>query len=115
MIGQWLASASPGNEQRSRWAAASADQEASFNLAGVKSPAVDAMIGAMLAATERRDFVSAVRALDRVLLSGFYVVPLFHTPDQWIAASTRLARPLRLARFGAPLFGATLDAWWRAQ
>ena len=56
MIGSWIASASPGNEQRARWGSASADQEASFNLAGVKSPAVDALISAMLAARDARRF-----------------------------------------------------------
>ena len=79
MIGSWLASASPGNEQRSRWGSASAEQEASFNLAGVKSPAIDAMINALLAARTHEDFVAAVRAYDRLLLSGFYIVPLFHS------------------------------------
>jgi peptide/nickel transport system substrate-binding protein len=115
MIGSWLASASPGNEQRSRWGSASADQEASFNLAGVKSPAVDALINALLAAKTREDFVAAVRAFDRVLLSGFYVVPLFHAADQWIAASAKLARPKTLPRYGPASGGATLDTWWRAQ
>jgi hypothetical protein len=47
------------------------------------------MIDAMLAARSREDFVSATRALDRVLLSGFYVVPLFNQPEQWIARSRR--------------------------
>lgn len=115
MIGSWLASASPGNEQRSRWGSASADQEASFNLAGVKSPAVDAMINALLAAKTREDFVAAVRAFDRVLLSGFYVVPLFHSADQWIAASSKLARPSCLPRYGPASGGATLDTWWRKE
>jgi len=115
MIGSWLASASPGNEQRSRWGSASAAQEASFNLAGVKSPAIDAMINALLAAKTHEDFVAAVRAFDRLLLSGFYVVPLFHSPDQWIAASAKLARPKSLPRYGPASGGATLDTWWRAQ
>ena len=115
MIGSWLASASPGNEQRSRWGSASAEQEASFNLAGVKSPAIDAMISALLSAKTHEDFVAAVRAYDRLLLSGFYVVPLFHSPDQWIAASAKLARPKSLPRYGPASGGATLDTWWRAQ
>jgi len=115
MIGSWLASASPGNEQRSRWGSASAEQEASFNLAGVKSPAIDAMINVLLSAKTHEDFVAAVRAYDRLLLSGFYVVPLFHSPDQWIAASAKLARPKSLPRYGPASGGATLDTWWRAQ
>lgn len=115
MIGSWIASASPGNEQRSRWGSASADQDASFNLAGVKSPAVDAMIEAMLAAKTREDFITAARTYDRVLLSGFYIVPLFHASDMWIAASSSLARPSTLPKYGSPIGGATLDTWWRKQ
>jgi len=115
MIGSWIASASPGNEQRSRWGSASADQEASFNLAGVKSPAIDSLIAALLSAKTKEDFIAAARAYDRVLLSGFYIVPLFHAPDQWIAASSELARPDRLPRYGSPMGGATLDTWWRKQ
>lgn len=113
MIGQWLASASPGNEQRMRWGSASATQEASFNLAGASSPALDALIAALLAAKSHEDFVTAVRAYDRALLSGFYVVPLFHASEQWIAHSTDIARPARLPRYAAPLFGPTLESWWR--
>jgi peptide/nickel transport system substrate-binding protein len=115
MIGSWLASASPGNEQRSRWGSASAGQEASFNLAGVKSPAIDAMINALLAAKTHEDFVAAVRAYDRVLLSGFYVVPLFHSSNQWIASSSKLAHPHDLPRYGPASVGATLDTWWRKE
>lgn len=113
MIGQYLASASPGNEQRMRWGSASATQESSFNLAGAASPAIDSLIAALLSAQSHEDFVSAVRAYDRVLLSGFYVVPLFHASEQWIAHSTDLARPQRLPRYAAPLFGPTLESWWR--
>nr|WP_246744659.1 extracellular solute-binding protein [Methylocystis sp. Sn-Cys] len=113
MIGQYLASASPGNEQRMRWGSASATQESSFNLAGAASPAIDSLIVALLSAQSHEDFVAAVRAYDRVLLSGFYVVPLFHASEQWIAHSTDLARPERLPRYAAPLFGPTLESWWR--
>jgi len=113
MIGAWIASASPGNEQRARWGSQSANQESAFNLAGVASPAVDALIAAMVAATTKDDFIAAVRAFDRVLLSGFYITPLYHSPTQWIAASTKLARPDKLPRYALPLFGVTLDAWWR--
>ncbi|MGD9543908.1 MAG: extracellular solute-binding protein [Methylocystis sp.] len=115
MLGQWIASASPGNEQRMRWSSASANQEASFNLAGASSPAIDALIADLLSATSHDDFVTAVRAYDRVLLSGFYVVPLFHASEQWIAHSTDIARPVRLPRYASPMFGPTLESWWRAR
>ncbi len=115
MIGQWLASASPGNEQRMRWGSASANQEASFNLAGAASPAIDAMIGALLAAECHEDFVAAVRAFDRVLLSGFYVVPLFHAPGQWLAHAKDIVPPSRPPRYSAPMFSPTLEAWQAAR
>lgn len=81
----WPASASPGNEQIGRWGAANAERKGSLNYAGVRSPAVDAVLQALLGAREREDFVAAVRALDRLLLSGFYVVPLYYLPDTWLA------------------------------
>jgi peptide/nickel transport system substrate-binding protein len=115
VIGVWAASASPGNEQRNRWSSASADQESSFNLAGAKSPAIDALIQAMLAAKTREDFVTAVRAYDRVLLSGFYIVPLYHAQKQWTAHWTRIARPSNIPHYASPLFGLTLDTWWKKE
>jgi len=109
MIGSWIASPSPGNEQRGRWSSPAATMEGSYNICGVASPAIDAMIGAVVAARGRDDFVAAVRALDRLLLSGFYIVPLFYAPDQWIAYSSRLRRPEK-----TPMFGVNIQSWWRA-
>lgn len=108
MMGTWAASPSPGGEEIGRWGSASADMDSSYNLCGVASPAVDAMIAALLAARRSEDFVAAVRALDRVLISGFYIVPLFYAPDEWIAYSAKLGRPAT-----TPMFGVSTDAWWR--
>ena len=110
MEGSWIASPSPGNEQRGRWSSAAADAEGAYNIAGVRSPAVDAMIAAILAANTNEDFVAAVRALDRLLISGFYIVPLYYAPEQWIAYSAKLGRPDR-----TPLFGVELPTWWRRE
>ncbi len=93
MMGMWVASNSPGNEQRNRWSSQSAKMESSFNLSGASSPALDGLIAQIVASADREDFVAAVRAFDRVLLSGFYIIPLFHAPDQWFAHSSRLKRP----------------------
>ena len=103
----WPSSLSPGNEQLFRWSAKTADSKGSYNFAGVKNAAADAMIDAMLAAKTETDFVSAVRALDRVLLSGDYVVPLFYTPRQWVPYWARLKHPEK-----TPLFGYSVDTWW---
>ena len=110
MIGAWVASPSPGNEQRGRWSSAAADAQGAYNIAGVRSPAVDAMIAAILAAETNEDFVAAVRALDRLLISGFYIVPLYYAPDQWIAYSAKLGRPET-----TPLFGVETSTWWRRE
>jgi len=104
---RWEQSLSPGNEQSFYWGSDAATQEGSRNYMGVKSKAVDAMIAAMLSATSREDFVAATRALDRVLLSGFYVVPLYFPPKQWIARWTRIKHPSQ-----ASLFGYLPETWW---
>ena len=104
---RWEQSLSPGNEQSFYFGSAAATQEGSRNYMGVKSKAVDTMIAAMLAATTRADFVAATCALDRVLLSGFYVVPLYFPPKQWIARWTRIKHPSRTS-----LFGYLPETWW---
>src|SRR6185312_8080543 len=78
-------SLSPGIEQIGRWGSSSAKVEGSFNLAGVADPAIDAAIEAMLNARQRNDYVAAVRVLDRLLISGNYMVPMQHNSEQWIA------------------------------
>ncbi len=104
----WGVSASPGNEQRNRWSSLAAEREGSLNFAGAREPAIDAMIDAMLSAHGREEFVAAVRALDRVLLSGHYVVPLMHQPALWIAHDAGLRRPERV-----PMMGLPPELWWR--
>jgi peptide/nickel transport system substrate-binding protein len=105
---EWQQSLSPGNEQSFYWGAAAADEPGSRNYMGVKSEAVDALIATMLEARSREDFVAAVRALDRVLISGFYVVPLFHLPAQWVARWTRIAHPETTS-----LSGYLPETWWQ--
>jgi peptide/nickel transport system substrate-binding protein len=105
---RWDQSLSPGNEQAFYWGSAAADQPGTRNYMGVKSPAVDAMIAALLKAEERGDFVAAVRALDRVLISGFYVIPLFYLPAQWVARWTTVGRPATTS-----LYGYLPETWWR--
>jgi peptide/nickel transport system substrate-binding protein len=106
---RWDQSLSPGNEQAFYWSSAAADSNGSRNYMGVKSPAVDAMIAALLQARTREDVVAAVRALDRVLISGFYVVPLFYVPENWIARWTYVEHPAAIS-----LHGTVPETWWRA-
>jgi peptide/nickel transport system substrate-binding protein len=103
----WAASLSPGNEQINRWSSRTADSEGSQNLVGVRNPAADAMIAALLQAEAEPDFVAAVRALDRVLISGDYCIPLFYLPKAWVAYWSHMKHPAV-----APLAGFDLDTWW---
>lgn len=105
----WNSSLSPGNEQLFRWSASAAKAKGSYNFAGVENPAAEAMINAMLAAQTEDAFKSAVRAFDRVLLSGDYVIPLFYVPRQWIAHWARIKYPEKTPEFG---YNFAPDTWW---
>jgi peptide/nickel transport system substrate-binding protein len=104
----WQQSLSPGNEQFFYFGAASADQTATRNYMGMKSPAADAMIDEMLRAKSFEELTAATRALDRVLMSGLYVIPLFHLPRQWVARWPHIERPATL-----PYQGALPETWWQ--
>jgi microcin C transport system substrate-binding protein len=109
IIEQWPESLSPGNEQREYWGSQSADQAGSRNTIGIKSPAVDALIDKVIFAKDRADLVAATKALDRVLLWNFYVVPQFTYPFARYARWDRFshADPLpKYARSGLP------SLWW---
>ncbi|GAB6052665.1 extracellular solute-binding protein [Magnetospira thiophila] len=103
-VGQSL---SPGNEQRSYWGSTAADQDGSGNIIGIKNPAIDALIEKVISAKDRESLVTRVRALDRLLQWGHYVIPNWHTPYQ---------RLLYWDKFGFPppteLRGAQFNAWW---
>ncbi|GLS41541.1 ABC transporter substrate-binding protein [Mesorhizobium tianshanense] len=101
-------SLSPGIEQLGRWGSAAANAEGSFNLAGVADPAVDAALEAMLEARSREDYVAAVRVLDRLLISGNYMVPMQHNTQQWLAYWNYLEHPQK-----TPISGYRLPTWWR--
>lgn len=104
---RWDQSLSPGNEQSFYWGSEAADIQGTRNYMGVKDPAVDALIAEMIAARRRPDFVAAVRALDRILTSGFYVIPLYNIQEQWIARWNRIERPGATA-----LTGYLPETWW---
>jgi peptide/nickel transport system substrate-binding protein len=101
-------SASPGTEQPNRFSSQAAERQGSLNYAGVRSPAVDAALEAMRGAANRDDFVTAVRALDRALLSGFYALPLYFAPERWMARQSFLRRASP-----QPRFEINFESWWR--
>ncbi|WP_247744864.1 extracellular solute-binding protein [Shimia sp. R11_0] len=107
-------SLSPGNEQLLYWGSEAADQEGSRNLMGVKSPAIDAMIDKMLSSTSQEDFVAATKALDRVLTTGRYVIPIWNYAVGRIAHQKELHYPEQL-----PIYGDGVEwlpgVWWYQQ
>jgi len=105
---RWDQSLSPGNEQSFYWGSEAADNQGTRNYMGAKDPAIDAMIAALLEAREHPAFVSAVRALDRTLMSGFYAIPLFNVQEQWIARWNRIQRPAATS-----LTGYLPETWWQ--
>jgi peptide/nickel transport system substrate-binding protein len=104
-------SLSPGNEQRFYWGSEAAAQEGSRNLMGVASPAVDAMIDAILAARSTEDFHAATRALDRLLMAGRYVIPFWDYNVGRIAHIAEMRYPDTLPIYGdGPNF--MPEVWW---
>ncbi len=100
-------SLSPGNEQNNRWSSAAVGNPGAFNFSAASDPAIDGMIKALLSALGREEFVTAVRALDRTLISGFYLTPLFHPSEDWWALWSRVKHPETLS-----LYGAEPITWW---
>jgi len=105
---RWDQSLSPGNEQSFYFGSQAADVPGTRNYMGAKEPAIDALIAVLLEARERPAFVSAVRALDRALMSGFYAIPVFNMQEQWIARWNRIERPVATA-----LTGYLPETWWQ--
>ena len=104
-------SLSPGNEQYAYYGSERADEPGGRNLMGVKSEAVDAMIGHLLNAPSQDDFVAAVKALDRTLTAGRYVIPIYQWNISRQAHDVRLRFPEELPIFG-DWPGWQPDVWW---
>ncbi len=103
----WGQSLSPGNEQRYFWSSAAADQQGSYNFAGIKDPLVDALIERVISAKDRAELVTATRALDRVLLHGWYVVPHWYSPETHMIYWNKFGMPETV-----PQKGVSLSTWW---
>ncbi len=100
-------SLSPGNEQRNFWGSSFADQPGSNNTMGIKNPVVDALIDQIIAAPNREQLVYRTRALDRVLLAGYYVIPQYYLGADRVAVWDFFERPKI-----APKYAIGLDTWW---
>ncbi|MEM7743757.1 MAG: extracellular solute-binding protein [Pseudomonadota bacterium] len=106
-------SLSPGIEQLGYFGSAARDQEGSRNYMGVADPAVDAAIAALLGADEPEAFEAAVRALDRVLTTGIYVIPFGYLPTDRVAWQTGFAKPQTPSLYGWWGWSGGVGTWWR--
>jgi microcin C transport system substrate-binding protein len=109
VIASWGQSLSPGNEQRGFWGSQAADVPGSRNIVGIKNPAVDAMIERVIFSKSREELVAATKALDRVLLWNFYVVPQWTYGKQRTARWDRFSHPETMPKYGAAAFP---TIWW---
>lgn len=107
IVSGWGASESPGNEQRSYWTSAAADSPAASNYAGVRDPVVDELVELLISAPDRDSLVARARALDRVLLFGYYVIPQWHLRMQRVLYWDKFSRPIV-----TPRNGTSIDYWW---
>lgn len=105
----WAQSNSPGNEQLNYWGSEAADRDSSQNYAGIKDPAVDELIRRIIFSEDREELVSAVKALDRVLMANQYVIPSYTILPERIAYWNRFGHPDGYGRFS---LGFPTIWWW---
>ncbi|RFC66533.1 ABC transporter substrate-binding protein [Fulvimarina endophytica] len=101
-------SLSPGNEQRDFFSTQAAETPGSRNYAGVENPVVDKLIDAIVYAENREDLVAATRAMDRVMLWEYYVVPQWNKTEDWLAYWDKFGMPEN----GPAYSGIDPFSWW---
>ena len=106
---QYLPSFIPGLALRNWFSSASADREFSQNYMNLRNPVVDQLIEKVVVANTPRDFYAATRALDRVLLWNFYVIPTWAQPGFRVVYWDKFGQPENAPRLRRE---AWLDTWW---
>jgi microcin C transport system substrate-binding protein len=107
IVGSFPQSSSPGNEQREYWDSSAADKPGSYNLIGLKDPAVDTLVSGLINADSRQSLIDHARALDRALLWGYYVIPNWHIKTWRLAYWDHLGHPKK-----SPLYDIGTMTWW---
>lgn len=107
LIASYAISSMPGNEQKEMWGSQSADIKGSYNLIGIKNPVVDKLIDGLIKAVSKEDYISHVKALDRVLRHEYYMIPQWYTPYQRVAYWDKFEHPKTDL-----LIGLQYMTWW---
>ena len=100
-------SQSPGNEQRDFFGSEAARTRGSRNVVGISDPVVDELIEGLISAPDRKELIARTKALDRVLLNGYYVVPHWHIRYHRVAWWNKFGKPPVDPPYDLPL-----EAWW---
>ncbi|PJB69525.1 MAG: hypothetical protein CO093_10235 [Alphaproteobacteria bacterium CG_4_9_14_3_um_filter_47_13] len=108
IVASWPQSTSPGNEQREFWGSDRADMPGSRNYLGIKDPVIDSLVDMIVSAPTREELVLRCRALDRVLLHNWYVVPNWHLAAWRVAYWDKFGQP----EVQAPYSLGVIDTWW---
>ncbi len=110
----WISSLSPGTEQTLFWGCEAGKQPARWNYAGICDSRIDALATAIPETKSRAELVSDVKALDRLLMEGHYVIPLFYPGADFVAYRTFLHHPQTKPVYGLAqeVFGNVLETWW---
>ena len=106
-------SLSPGNEQHLYWSSEYADVEGTRNLMGLKSPTMDKLLNKIMKSKSMKELQSITRAMDRILMAGRYVIPIYHNGPSRIAHKTNLRYPSKIPLYGDRI-GFFPDVWWKA-
>ena len=100
-------SLSPGNEQRNFWSSGAADTNGSRNIIGIKNNVIDLLIENLINAKDREDLITISRALDRVLLWNYYVIPQWHISAYRVLYWDMFDQPKQ-----KPKYSLGFDTWW---
>ncbi len=108
IVRRYVQPLTPGIEQRNYFGSANADTAGTFNVGGVKDPAVDALVEKVTTAGSRAELVTAVRALDRVLMWNRFVIPQWYKGSHNVAYWNKFDRPKLKPRYARGV----IDTWW---
>lgn len=103
----WTSSLSPGTEQILYWGCQAAKEKARWNYAGICDPVVDKLAASIANTTDRATLVSTVRAMDKILMDGYYMVPLYYAGKDYVAYWNKVQKPQK-----SPLYGMVVESWW---
>ncbi|HOO81345.1 MAG TPA: extracellular solute-binding protein [Alphaproteobacteria bacterium] len=103
----WLSSLSPGTEQNLYWTCKAANEPARWNFPGICSPTIDALAGSIASSETREELVARMRALDRILVHGHYIIPLYYSGVDYVGYWPPITSPET-----TPLYGMVIETWW---